>query len=148
MLKSSVANSIIFIPTRSFLTTPLNSGCDKKDGITISKSDVYELEGSRGEANFIMKWPGNKAQTYIKIVDLKGVTGNYTEDDTGKWVSVLGLECRGIVPTSWKVGRDFVAESTGGHFFEDVDLTDGDWAEYDEENDASVSITNVECKLE
>jgi hypothetical protein len=109
---------------------------------------VYELEGSRGDANFIMKWPGNKQQAYIKIVDLKNVTGNYTEDNSGKWVAVLGLECRGIVPKSWKVSRDFVAESTGGHFFEDVDLSDGDWAEYDEENDLSVSITNVECKVE
>ena len=107
-----------------------------------------ELEGSRGDANFIMKWPGNKQQAYIKIVDIKGVTGNYTEDQAGKWVTVLGLECRGIVPTAWKVGRDFIAESSGGHFFEDVDLGDGDWAEYDEENDASVSVTNVESKVE
>ncbi len=123
-------------------------GCDTKEGVTISKGDVMELEGSRGDANFIMKWPGNKQQAYIKIVDIKGVTGNYTEDNAGKWVTVLGLECRGIVPIAWKVGRDFIAESSGGHFFEDVDLGDGDWAEYDEENDASVSVTNVESKVE
>eukprot|EP01032_Pedospumella_encystans_P009182 gene9182-10836_t len=130
------------------LTIQSADGCDTKEGVTISKGDVMELEGSRGDANFIMKWPGNKQQAYIKIVDIKGVTGNYTEDQAGKWITVLGLECRGIVPTAWKVGRDFIAESSGGHFFEDVDLADGDWAEYDEENDASVSVTNVESKVE
>lgn len=54
-----------------------------KEGITISKGDVFELEGSRGDANYIMKWPHNKTQAYIKIVDLKGVNGAYTEDQTG-----------------------------------------------------------------
>lgn len=66
----------------------------------------------------------------------------------GQWVSVLGLECRGVVPVRWRPFRDFIAESTEGHYFEDVDLSEGDWAEYDEENDLSVSITNVEAKVE
>lgn len=107
-----------------------------------------ELEGSRGDANFIMKWPGSKAQSYIKIVDLKGVSGNYTEENGGGWVPVLGLECRGIVPIAWHVGRDFIAEASSGKFFEDVDLSEGDWADYDEDGDAAVSITNVETKVE
>lgn len=107
-----------------------------------------ELEGSRGEANYIMKWPGSKTQAYIKIVELKGVSGSYTDENSGKWVTVLALECRNLVPTAWRVARDFVAESAGGHYFEDVDLGEGDWAEYDEENDESVSIMNVECKVE
>jgi Eukaryotic protein of unknown function (DUF866) len=33
-------------------------------------------------------------------------------------------------------------------FEADVDLSDGDWAEYDEENDASVSIDKFETKIE
>ena len=112
------------------------------------KGDVIELEGSKGDANYVMKWPGNKMQSYIKIVDLKGVNGNYTDENSGEWVAVLGLECRNLVPTAWSTGRDFIAESSGGHYFEDVDLTEGDWAEYDEEADLAVSITNVECKVE
>lgn len=123
-------------------------GNDVKTGITISKADVMELEGSRGDANYIMKWPGQKVQSYMKIVDLKGVTGHYTEESSGEWVAVLALECRGVVPVRWQVSRDFIAESAGGHYFEDVDLSEGDWAEYDEENDLAVSVTNVECKVE
>lgn len=41
-----------------------------------------------------------------------------------------------------------MAESIGGAIFENVDLTDGDWAEYDEDNDTSVSITNVVYSIE
>ena len=54
----------------------------------------------------------------------------------------------GVEPTACLRGTDFVAESIGGAIFENVDLTDGDWAEYDEDNDTSVSITNVVYSIE
>lgn len=121
---------------------------DVRKDITVSGSDVIALEGSRGEAHYVMKWPGSKHQSYMKIIDVKNVTGRYTSEDSGKWHTILGLECRGIVPTRWIPGSDFIVESDGGHYFESVDLSDRDWADYDEDNDLSVSITNVECKIE
>jgi hypothetical protein len=121
---------------------------DVRKDITVSGSDVIALEGSRGEAHFVMKWPGSKHQSYMKIIDVKNVTGRYASEDSGKWLTILGLECRGIVPTRWIPGSDFIVESDGGHYFESVDLSDRDWADYDEDNDLSVSITNVECKIE
>lgn len=121
---------------------------DVRKDITISGSDVIALEGSRGEAHYVMKWPGSKHQSYMKIIDVKNVTGRYASEDSGKWLTILGLECRGIEPTRWIPGSDFIAESDGGHYFESVDLSERDWAEYDEDNDLSVSITNVECKIE
>jgi hypothetical protein len=132
----------------SHVTNVISVGIDSKKGITVTKEDVLDLEGSKGEANYIMKWPGSKVQSYIKIVDLKGINGNYSAEASGTWVTVLGLECRGLVPTAWKVGRDFSAESTEGHVFEEVDLSEGDWADYDEEHDLSVSVMNVESKVE
>ena len=87
-------------------------------------------------------------QAYIKLVDVKKVDGTYKSDDSGKWVTILGMECRGLVPTTWKPSTDFHVKTIGGAMFESVDLSDGDWAEYDEENDASVSITNLESKIE
>jgi len=54
----------------------------------------------------------------------------------------------GIEPTSCIPGIDFSAESIGGTLFSNIDLSDGDWAEYDEENDAAVSITDVAYSIE
>eukprot|EP00597_Dinobryon_sp_UTEXLB2267_P002109 CAMPEP_0170059712 /NCGR_PEP_ID=MMETSP0019_2-20121128/1902_1 /TAXON_ID=98059 /ORGANISM="Dinobryon sp., Strain UTEXLB2267" /LENGTH=152 /DNA_ID=CAMNT_0010265061 /DNA_START=50 /DNA_END=508 /DNA_ORIENTATION=+ len=118
-------------------------GMDSREGITVSKGDSLELSGSKGEANFIIKWNSSNPQSYIKIVDSKGVSGMYTADNAGKYVTILVLECRGIEPTSCIPGEDFSAETSGGTVFSNIDLSDGDWAEYDEENDASVSITDV-----
>lgn len=41
-----------------------------------------------------------------------------------------------------------MVESEGGVTFEDVDLSEGDWGEYDEENDAAVAISEFETKFE
>jgi hypothetical protein len=47
------------------------------------------------------------------------------------------------------LGNEFVVESEGGVKFEsDIDLSEGDWADYDEENDAALSISDFEAKFE
>merc|ERR1719223_853751 len=125
-----------------------NDAGDTKSGITVSKADVIDLEGSKGQANYVMRWAKGAPQAYIKIVDVKKVDGSYKSDDSGKFVTVLGLECRGIEPIAWVVGEDFTAESSGGTTFQEgVDLSE-DWADYDEEHDESVSVMNTEVKIE
>lgn len=123
-------------------------GADRRDGITVSEGDAMELEGSKGSAHFVMKWNKGEQQSYIKVVPLKKVTGTYNESDNGKWVPILGLECRGIDVVDYVPGIDFDVETTGGTKFQSIDLTEKEWSEYDEENDLSLSIMNFETKIE
>jgi hypothetical protein len=95
-----------------------------------------------------MKWPYANDQAYMKIVTHKQVKSLYKEEDSGKFVPILAVECRSLEPIAWHPNFDFVVQTTGGAIFDKVDLTDLDWAEFDEENDLSVSITNLEYKLE
>lgn len=47
------------------------------------------------------------------------------------------------------MGEEFVVVSSGGNeFHEGVDLSDGDWAEYDVDHDQPVSVTDIEFKWE
>lgn len=87
-------NDSPFDPTL-FLINYFISGSDFREGITVSKGDILELDGSKGEANFIIKWSNSKSQSYMKIVDSKGVTGEYTAADSGKVKTIFVLECRG-----------------------------------------------------
>ena len=49
----------------------------------------------------------------------------------------------------WIPEIDFIVETTGGTTYHSVDLSDSDgWAEYDEDNDAAVSITDLEYVIE
>jgi hypothetical protein len=96
-----------------------------------------------------MKWdPKSSHQAYIKIVDIKKMTGDYSAENAGSMVTVLGIECRGLIPRRWIAGEDCICESTGGKVFSEVDLSEGDWAEYDDDNNLPVSITALEHCIE
>ena len=111
---------------------------------------MYPLEGSRGDANFIIKWPYSKDQSYIKIITHRSVASSISAAQSGSFVTILAMECRNLEPIAWHPSFDFMARTTGGVLFDNdkVDLTDRDWAEYDEENDMAVSVTNLDYKIE
>jgi hypothetical protein len=118
---------------------------ERREGVTVSISDELEIEGSRGTANFLIKWPGERDVASIKIIPIKKHDGTYSV--SGSFTKILALDCRNVVPVRWIPGEDFVATSSEGHKFEAVDLTDGNWADYDEENDLSVSVMDLEHKI-
>lgn len=114
------------------------------------KETLEQNEGAREPPHhFALKWDGSKKASIATVLDAaavktalkkkKGVEvpRDYGADDSGNWAPILGVECRGIEPYAFfSLGDDFVVTSTGGNTFsEDVDLSEGDWAEYDEEND-------------
>ena len=70
-------------------------------------------------------------------------------DDSGEYVPVLAMECRGIEPYAFHpLGNEFKVTSSGGAVFEeDVDLSEGDWGDYDEENDEAVGVNEFESKI-
>ena len=132
----------------------------------IIRSQAYDLDDhSHGKANVVLKeWPHDKTECWIKVVEHKGVIDKYTAKDSGTSVPVLALECHGVVPTGWTVGRDFVAESVAGLLFENVDLSSGQWSTQDDladregvvdpakkggdETGIPVRISNVEATVE
>ena len=77
------------------------------------------------------------------------VPRDITSDDSGEYVPVLAMECRGLEPYAFHpMGNEFKVISEGGAVFDDdVDLSEGDWADYDEENNCSVSINEFESKI-
>ena len=78
-----------------------SEGGEPRLGITVSKTDDFELEGGKGTANFIVKFPGENKQSYIKLVEIKKCDGSYKAENSDSYVTVLGLECRGLIITRW-----------------------------------------------
>lgn len=83
----------------------------------------------------------------MKIVSHKSVVPSYNADKSGSFVPILAIECRNIEPIAWYPGFDFIIESEGGTKFNEADLSDKDWADYDEDNDMSVGVTNLEYEI-
>jgi hypothetical protein len=140
------------------------SDWEVREKIVVNQSETVEqAEGAREPPHhFQLKWEGSKKQSTLTIVDEAAVKTalkkkkkaepprDYTTDDSGEWVPILAVECRGLEPTAFfAMGDDFVVTSAGGiEFTEDVDLSEGDWGDYDADNDAAVSMSDIEFKWE
>lgn len=125
---------------------------------------VEQDESSRDDAHHLsLKWDGSKkastltvlteaeAKTALKKKSKKKndalIPGDYTE--SGDWKPIMCIECRGLEPTEYFPGDEFVVSSDRGTLFtEEIDLSDGDWADYDAEHDAPVSLSQIEFKWE
>jgi len=180
-----------------------------REGVTISRADEFELEGSRGVSNLVLRFADSteKASCSLPTAAREPTAGSgrppnfakiptgcsgprpphgaqkrhhdvwfprrltaedfktkfkkkkqalaeaprvLTADDSGEWVPVVAFEGRGMDVVKLRLtADDVVVTSTGDAVFEDgVDLSDGDWADYDAEADVSVSITNAQTKVE
>ena len=122
--------------------------------VTVSSVDEEEISGSRGTANFVVSWPGSHNQGWIKVVP--PASGDFpialTEAQQAgqEPIPLVVFECRGVGIVGWhpsEEGGEIELESEGGTLFEEVGFVDGEWADYDEENDLPVSVTNLQFSL-
>ena len=142
---------------------PLND-FETREKVTIDTSEFLEQEENSREPahHFRLKWEGSKKYSTITVLSEAEVkatlkklkkkkkvefTGKVDQNDT--FQSIAAFECRGIQPYEFHIlGDEFVVESEGGKIFEeDVDLSEGDWGDYDEENDLAVGVNDFEAKF-
>ena len=50
-------------------------------------------------------------------------------------------------PISWHLQTSCRVKSTGGTVFDDVDLQESEWCEYDDDNSLSLEIMNVQWEI-
>ena len=138
------------------------SDFEKREKIVIDPQNIIEPEGREGECHFSLRWEGNKKKCSLKILTKeqvktalkkkKGISDKIPRELTGDdtdFVPVLAFECKGLEPYEFHLmGSEITAISEGGVEFDDVDLADDDWADYDEENDDPVSISSFQAKIE
>mmetsp|Transcript_2245 Transcript_2245/g.4821 ORF Transcript_2245/g.4821 Transcript_2245/m.4821 type:complete len:184 (-) Transcript_2245:1754-2305(-) len=146
------------------------SDYETREKIVFNPCETLEQDESDREPphHFAVKWEGSKKFSTLVVLDAdaaksalkkgkkKGKSGGEGDlprdvkgEDNGEFVPVLAMECRGLEPYEFHaLGNEFRVVSEGGTVFEEgVDLSEGDWADYDEEHDASVSISDFEAKI-
>jgi hypothetical protein len=148
------------------------SDYETREKIVFNPSETLEQDEADREPphHFSVKWEGSKKASTLIVLDEDAVKSamkkvkkkggkkndsevgeprDVTADDNGEYVPILAMECRGLEPYAFHpMGGEFKVVSEGGVVFEnDVDLSEGDWAEYDEENDAAVSVNEFESKI-
>lgn len=130
--------------------------------ISISGHAQSELSGSRGTAHFVWKCKNCGRESSANLVD-DGKFEAYGIADNGKAKRVLTLETRGCEVTQFKADGEFTCVSAPPEADEDgqtarqsegkkstfggIDLSDGEWYDYDEKAAQEVSITEVEWSI-
>lgn len=65
----------------------------------------------------------------------------YTSEDSGKFKTIVVFDCRGIEPEEFSPRDGWIVKSSeNGPIFEDIDLSEDDWVEYDQKNQNSIGV--------
>ena len=73
----------------------------------------------------------------------------YTSADQGSFKDIVTFDCRGLNPIDFSPRDCWIAiASDGGKEFKNVDLSDGEWAEYCDKTNKAVGIYDIESKFE
>jgi hypothetical protein len=137
-----------------------------RENVVLNPSETVEQdEGAREPPHhFTLKWEGSKKASILQCLDEKEAASalkkkkkykgekprSYTGDDSGNWVPLLAMECRGLEPYAFHpMSDEFIITSEGGFKFdEEIELGEGDWADYDADNNCPVALDEVEFKFE
>lgn len=112
----------------------------------ISLSDSVELKSGRASSNFVFKCKFCGKENQLDIIE-KSVHG-YTKEKEGSFHTIVEFDCRGMEPIKFSPREGWIVEaSEGGQKFADVDLTEGDWIEYDEKLQESVRVYELEFRF-
>jgi hypothetical protein len=99
-----------------------STGEDERKGVEVTSTHEEELPGSRGSANFALRWhKDSKMPAHLNVREIQKeaktkakdiLRAAYTAEDEGKWIGIVGFECRGMEVTDWQpqVSRQLTAE--------------------------------------
>ncbi|KAH0481129.1 MAG: uncharacterized protein KVP18_003173 [Porospora cf. gigantea A] len=134
------------------------SGSDIKTEVTLDPTET--ILHQRSSVHLLMKWvkdskhPATMTLVNIpkKVKDVAELCAEgrkLTEAQSGLWVAVLAMECRGLEPVAWHPNATGISgKSIGGTRFADVDMSTREWYDYDADNEVCVSVTGLEFKFE
>lgn len=115
--------------------------------VQVSRHERSDMSGSRGDANFVWKCRNCGRES---SANLDGPVTPYTAQQSGKKASIITFETRGCEFVGFRADGEWVCHGTEGKKktpFEGVDLSEGEWYDYDDSAGAEVSITEIEWSV-
>ncbi|GBG74280.1 hypothetical protein CBR_g18691 [Chara braunii] len=126
--------------------TSCNEESDKESGVTMC--ELYDIPNSRGKAHLVQKCKFCGRTGTLTAVEGRGKPYTAEDSEEGKFVPVACFECRGLEPIVFYPRDGWVARGTeSGTAFNDIDLSSGEFCDWDEKASASVGIYSIEHKF-
>ncbi|EAA34198.1 DUF866-domain-containing protein [Neurospora crassa] len=113
--------------------------------VGVSRFENNEMSGSRGEANFVWKCKNCKRESSASI---KAAPTAYEQTEPAKKQKLLEFDCRGLEFVEFQPEGSWLAEGVDSNTkFADIDLTEGEWFDYDEKANDEVSIKELKWEI-
>ncbi|KAG5916591.1 hypothetical protein E4U61_003504 [Claviceps capensis] len=113
--------------------------------VGVNRFESNEMSGSRGEANFVWRCKNCKRESTASI---KAAPLAYQQSEPAKPHKIIEFDCRGLEFTEFKPEGEWLAEGTdSGTKFTGIDLSDGEWFDYDEKAGDEVSIKDIQWEI-
>ncbi|KIN01528.1 hypothetical protein OIDMADRAFT_123078 [Oidiodendron maius Zn] len=98
--------------------------------VSVSRFESNEMSGSRGEANFVWKCKSCKRESSATI---KAAPVPYQQSSPPTSQKMIEFDCRGLEFTEFMPDGEWIATGIdSGSKFGAIDLTEGEWFDYDE----------------
>ncbi|CAJ0589301.1 unnamed protein product [Cylicocyclus nassatus] len=111
-------------------------------------NEVLEVPGSRGEAHLVEKCKlCNRVNTVAIVPDS---VGSYdAAEHNEEWQSMLQFDCRGLEPYDFELRKNgwTAVGIESGTVFDDIDLSEKAWADYDEKAGEATEISDIEIRF-
>jgi len=124
------------------------SNCNEEtpDFVYLSLAEKQALKGGRGFASLVLRCKLCQREHSIDIVP--DSLRPYTADDVPRFKTVVVFDCRGVEPTLFEPRIGWMAKGTeSGTVFSELDLSQLEWADYDEKSKESVSIFELKSQF-
>ncbi|KAL2517830.1 hypothetical protein Adt_14077 [Abeliophyllum distichum] len=79
----------------------------------------------------------------VTMITSRGSPLTQEHAEAGKYAPLMMFDFRGFEPVDFAFGSGWKAESIEGTKFNDIDLSGGEFAEYDEKGECPVMISNL-----
>ncbi|CAL9062757.1 uncharacterized protein LOC135585346 [Musa acuminata AAA Group] len=109
-------------------------------------SESVPLPNGRGTANLVQKCKLCGREGTIQMVPGHGEPLTIERSHAGIRSKLMVFDCRGFEPVNFSFENGWKAESLSGTSFE-VDLSEGEFADYDEKGECPVGITNLQASF-
>ncbi|MFH4983575.1 hypothetical protein AB6A40_010284 [Gnathostoma spinigerum] len=108
--------------------------------------ESLDLPGSRGTANYIQKCKLCGRMNSLNIV--KESFKPYLIEKNEEYQPIIQFDCRGVEPVEFEPMKDWCAEGVESNtMFDNIDLTEKEWADYDEKVNDVTMISEIESRF-
>ncbi|EPS57797.1 hypothetical protein M569_17021, partial [Genlisea aurea] len=110
-------------------------------------SETVASTRGKGEVHLNQKCKFCSREGTLLMIKGKGQPLTQEHAETGKFAPLMLFDCRGFEPLDFLFAGGWEAESIDGTKFVDIDLSGGDYFDYDENGQCPVMISNPRARF-